>query len=176
MGKIRIYPPVKIFTAVTFTPGAPTDEIYNRLERLLSPIDSRSLLYSFDKFSKYYTPEMGTNLQKQMVSFLQLKPAESLVDIKIATNSMEEDYQLNNGRMVNIDAGYVCAAKMVLATTKDYDHRIYLNRSIFGDVHLRFQKGHFQINQWTYPDYQQFEIINFFEDLRRIYVLQLKEW
>ncbi len=176
MGKIRIYPPVKIFCAVTFAPGARPEEIIHKLEALLSPADSRSALFAFSDFTDYYSPEMGSGLQKQFVSFTELKPAEYLPDLKIAANSIETDFAGENGRTVNIDPGYLCAAKIVLATTKDYDHRIYLNRGIFGDVHLRFRKGHFQLNDWTYPDYRRPETIDYFEALRNIYLDALKDW
>ncbi len=175
MGKIRVYSPVKIIAAITFAPDVSREEIIRRLEKLLSPIDSRSGEYAFD-FTRYYEAEMGANLRKQMFSFRELIPAEQLPDIKIATNLIEEEFFEADRRRVNIDPGYICAAKLVLATTKDYDHRIYLGRGIFGDVHLCFRKGHFRTNRWTYPDYQQPEILAFFENVRKIYLEQLRDW
>ena len=175
MGKIKVYPPVKIIVALTYAPDVSKEEIIRRLEKLLSPADYYSEEYAFN-FTSYYEKEMGKELQKQMFSFQELVPAELLPDLKIATNLMEEKFHLRNQRRVNIDPGYICAAKLVLATTKDYDHRIYLGRGIFGDVHLCFRKGHFQINRWTYPDYQQPEILSFFENVRKIYLEQLRDW
>lgn len=151
-------------------------EVLGKMEKLLSKVDSRSTRYDFSKFTAYYNEEMGTGLQKQMVSFRELVPAEKLPDIKIATNHLEEKWRMSGKRQVNIDPGYVCAAKLVLATTKDYDHRIYLNRGIFGDVHLRFRNGHFRPNEWTYPDYQQNPILSFFENVRKLYLEQLQSW
>jgi len=175
MGKVRVYPPVKIIAAITLAPDVSTEEIIRRLEKLLSPIDSQSNEYAFD-FTRYYELKMGADLRKQMFSFRELIPAELFPDLKIATNLIEEEFIHGSRRRVNIDPGYICAAKLVLATTKDYDHRIYLGRGIFGDVHLRFRKGHFQINRWTYPDYQQPEILSFFENVRKIYLEQLRDW
>ncbi|HFE63787.1 MAG TPA: DUF4416 family protein, partial [Caldithrix sp.] len=120
MGIIKPHLPVKFIAAITYSPQAPLEEIFHRLETLFSQIDLRSEVYPFD-FSEYYTDEMGTNLTKQMVAFRRLLPAESLPDFKMATNTIEADYSLNHNRRVNIDPGYICAAKLVLATTKDYD-------------------------------------------------------
>ncbi len=176
MGIIKINPPVKFFTAITFKEDTPLKRILNKLEQILSPIDTKSPAYAFDQFTDYYQPEMGVELQKQMISFLEIKPAETIVEIKIATNKIEDEFSENKRRTVNIDPGYICAAKMILATTKDYDHRIYLNRGIFGDVHLRFRQGHFTFNEWTYPDYRQEQITSYFEKLRGLYLEQLKNW
>lgn len=176
MGKIKSYPPVKIFTAITYGLDTFLEKIESELEKRLSPIDSVSNTYLFEKFTIYYCEEMGSNLHKKIVSFQELQPADSLPEIKIATNRIEKEYQKNQKRTVNIDPGYICAAKVVLATTKDYDHRIYLQQGIFGDVHLRFRQGHFQTNEWTYPDYHQREILDYFEGLRQIYLKQLQNW
>ena len=119
---------------------------------------------------------MGKFLQKQIISFTALLPAEKLPALKISTNEVEENFLSNGKRTINIDPGYVTAGRMVLATTKDYDHRIYLGMGIFGDVHYRFRDGHFRINEWTYPDYQQENILHYFESLRTLYMEQLKNW
>lgn len=175
MGKLRVYPPVKYFAAITYAPTIHVREVLQALEDLFSPLDLRSDVFSFS-YTDYYEPEMGAGLSKQFFSFQRLSPAESLPDFKIATNTIENRFAREGRRRVNIDPGYVCAAKVVLATTKDYDHRLYLGRGIFGDVHLRFRKGKFRINEWTYPDYRQEVVIGFFEQLRRRYLQQLQEW
>ncbi|MBN2365362.1 MAG: DUF4416 family protein, partial [Calditrichaeota bacterium] len=95
---------------------------------------------------------------------------------KLATNKLEEEFSDSGNRTVNIDPGYVNAAKMVLATTKDYDHRLYLERGIFGDLHMRFRQGNYHPSDWAYPDYRQSAVIAFFRNIREIYLTQLKDW
>ncbi len=151
------------------------ERIYPALEMLFSKIDQDSGTFEFD-FSEYYEPEMGKNLQKQIISFSGLRSADDLPNFKLSTNIIEKQFADERHRIVNIDPGYLAAARIVLATTKDYDHRIYLGRGIFGDVHLRFRKGHFKPNDWTYPDYREQKILDFFEHLRTVYLQQLKEW
>ncbi len=175
MGDIKTHPPVKLVAAITFAPEIELSEIKRKLGEIFSPIDLEGPVYEFS-FTNYYRSEMGPRLQKQMVSFRELIPVELLPDFKIATNQLEGYYARSGKRRVNIDPGYLTAAKLVLATTKDYDHRIYLSRGIFGDVHLRFRKGHFQINEWTYPDYRQPVVLQFFEQVREQYMQQLKDW
>jgi len=62
------------------------------------------------------------------------------------------------------------AAKVVLATTKNFDHRIYLGKGIYGDVHLRYRGNKFIMNEWTYPDYKDMIVIDFFARLRKKYM------
>ena len=93
--------------------------------------------------------------------------------LKIQTNKIEEKYSENNKRRINIDPGYVTQAKLVLATTKNYSHRIHLAKGIFGDVHLTVYKGKFKPNPWTYPDYKEKFVLEFFDNVRKIYLESL---
>jgi hypothetical protein len=174
MGRIKPYQPVKYFVALTLAIGNNPANLYGDLEKLFSTIDTKSEMFDFDRFTSYYQSEMGKSLQKRIISFETLLPAEQLPVIKTATNEIEENFLSGGKRTVNIDPGYLTAARMVLATTKDFDHRIYLGMGIFGDVHYRYRNGHFRINEWTYPDYQQEKIIHYFEELRTLYMEQLK--
>ncbi|MFZ0390662.1 MAG: DUF4416 family protein [Calditrichia bacterium] len=175
MGLIRSHLPVKIFTAITFTAAVDPDAVLVRMAEVAGPVNARSPVYDFDSFTRYYQDEMGCGLQKFMAAFQQVKPPESLIDLKIAANHLEEEFADGGNRPVNIDPGYLTAAKVVLATTKDYDHRLYLGRGIFGDVHLKFREGRYQDNPWTYPDYQQPQIKSFFQSIRTDYMVQLQE-
>ena len=176
MGTIKKYPPVKYFAAITYIPDFSLKSVFPFLEEEISLIESHSQSYDFSKFTDYYSTEMGTKLQKGIFTFEELKPAYLLPKIKIATNKIEGQFLTTENRQVNIDPGYICAAKVILATTKDYDHRLYLGEGIFGDVHLRFQKGKFNACDWTYPDYRQPMILDFFNDTRKNYLTQLQTW
>lgn len=172
MGQTKVFQPVKLFTAVTISDKNLWPSILEKLENLYSKVD-RQIDWYFFHHTDYYREEMGENLSKKMVSFTELIWAEKLVDIKLTTNDLEKDFSKNKKRKVNIDPGYLTAAKIVLATTKNYSHRIYLGRGIFGDVHLRYQQHQFQANEWTYPDYKEPLVIEFFEAVRKKYMEQL---
>ena len=89
------------------------------------------------------------------------------------TNELEASTAHRGRRSVNYDPGYLEAAKLVLATTKNFDHRLYLGNGIYGDVQLRFRKGAFAAMDWTYPDYQQQSVLDFFHLVRSWYLRRL---
>jgi len=121
-----------------------------------------SEIFQFD-FTTYYEPSMGAGLLKQLVAFAPLTDPSEVVEAKLASNRWEQDYaaaHLGGGtghsesRPVNIDPGYVSQAKLVLATTKDRDHRIYLRDGIYAEVTLHYRGGNWKPHPWTYADYQ----------------------
>ena len=118
---------------------------------------------------------MGPQLTKKFFSFQTLVGMEFLVERKLFTISLEKKYALNGNRRVNIDPGYLELAKVVVATTKNFDHRVYLGRGIYGDVQLRYRGGKFVSNDWTYPDYRSPIFVQFIEAVREIYSNQLKQ-
>lgn len=176
MGKVKEHPPVKYFAGITYNPDFKVlQDTLNLLEETFSMIEIKSDTYDFSYFTDYYESEMGSDLKKFFVVFSELQPPETLPKYKISTNHIETKFILENKRQINIDPGYVSEAKVVLATTKNYDHRIYLGEGIFADLHLRFSNKVFQSQPWTYPDYNQQQIIKFFMDLRERYFKQLGE-
>lgn len=142
-----------------------------RLARDYSPVDYESAVIPFT-FSKYYDAEMGGQLLRQWISTERLIHITELPDIKQHTNRLETLYVENEKRRVNIDPGYVNLAKVVLATTKDYEHRLYIRDGIFEEVTLHFRRAHgFVAWPWTYPDYQSETACQFFAEVRNALVL-----
>ena len=116
--------------------------------------------------TSYYDATMGTDLRKTFFAFERsLDPAELAVR-KLASNQWETDYAAlglhPEPRPLNLDPGYLTEAKLVLATTKDRDHRLYLSQGIYAEVTLHFQRGAWQSRPWTYPDYQRADYHAFF--------------
>ena len=138
------------------------------------PIDFLSEPLPFD-FTSYYEPEMGRVLWRRLAGFGPLIAPEQLPGIKLWTNALESRF-LNEreGRKVNVDPGYLAASRFILATGKDYSHRIYLGQGIYGDLTLWFQKSAFTPLPWTYPDYASQPLIGLINLLRRRYLWQLK--
>jgi hypothetical protein len=124
-------------------------------------------------YTDYYEKEMGKGLLRRFVSFAELVDAGSLAEIKILTRRIEGQFSGTSGnRRINIDPGYVSGAKAVLATTKDYDHRIYLGEGIYAEVTLHYRGGSFRAWDWTYPDYRTQKYIEIFNKIRRLYMDQ----
>lgn len=174
MGLAKDHPPVKFFAGITYNPDFKgLNDCLKLLEEIFSTIEDKSNVYDFSDFTNYYESELGVDLKKFFVVFYRLQPPENLPEFKINTNQIETKYILDNKRQINIDPGYVSEAKVVLATTKNYDHRIYLGAGIFGDIHLKFTQKSFQPQPWTYPDYKQDKVLQFFEKLRQNYFKRL---
>lgn len=130
-------------------------------------IDFSSTILAFTS-TDYYNREMGSDLKRQFLSFKRLISPDMLPDIKNYTNTLESNfYSGNKRRLVNIDPGYLSIAKLVLATTKDHQHRIYLGKGIFAEVTLRYKGKTFCSWDWTYPDYCTKEYISIFNQLRK---------
>lgn len=126
-------------------------------------------------YSKYYEPEMGSPLFRRFIFFRRLISEEDIVPIKLTTNKIEIELSKDNKRNINIDPGYISLAKLFLATTKDYCHRIYLASGIYGEVTLFFKKDSFLPHEFTYRDYSDMEYIKIFNIARTIYKHILSE-
>jgi len=122
----------------------------------------------------YYQREMGPDLFRQFLVFSSLRDAGELARWKHAANELEARWEPGErgGRRVNVDPGYLAPGKLVLASTKDHEHRLYLAEGIYAEVTLRIRAGRFQPWPWTYPDYAQ--QCEFFDRVYREYLADLK--
>jgi len=149
------------------------DRAENALEEAFGTIDLRSKRIPFDQTS-YYQQEMGDELVREWVSLKQLVQQDEIADAKLTTNRLEERSARPDGsRSVNLDPGYILPSRLVLATTKDFAHRIYLAKGIYAEVTLIYREGEFQPLEWTYPDYRQAAALDFFQRVRTAYLAQL---
>ena len=137
--------------------------------------DLKSGIFPFDNYSHYYEKEMGTGLLKQFVSFDRLVTPLFLSAFKRKCAAFERVTARDGARIVNLDPGYWADAKLVLASTKNYSHRIQIGRRIFAELTLMFTKGKLSTLEWTYPDYSSELGLNFFSEVRKIYFKQLEK-
>ena len=148
--------------------------VLSNVDGRYGPMDFLSEALPFD-FTSYYEPEMGKDLKRRLAGFRPLIFPEQLPEIKLWTNAEEErNRSERQGRKINIDPGYLTGAKLVLATGKDFSHRIYLGDGIYGDLTLIFQKGAFVVLPWTFPDYASFPLLDLLTMLRKRYLWQMK--
>jgi hypothetical protein len=139
----------------------------------LGPLDIVSAWFNFE-YTRYYEPEMGWPLFRRMLVFKPLIRQDALARVKLTTNAIEQDFQQNGNRRVNIDPGYLLAERFVLATGKNFAHRIYIGRNIYADLTLTYKSGSFQTLPWTYPDYAESSMLTFLEQVRSKYILDKK--
>ncbi|MFA5393490.1 MAG: DUF4416 family protein [Candidatus Ratteibacteria bacterium] len=137
------------------------------LTKKFGPVLLESEIIPF-KFTDYYTPEMGENLRRKFVAFRRMVSPEKLASIKLFTNRLEETYSRNKNRRINLDPGFLTPARIILASTKDFSHRIYLKSGIYAEITLLFRKGRFETLAWTYPDYRTEPYLKFFSALRNM--------
>ncbi|MFC1813545.1 DUF4416 family protein, partial [Thermodesulfobacteriota bacterium] len=148
--------------------------VAKELVEQFGPIDVVSAWLPFD-FTTYYEPEMGKPLFRRMLAFKTLIDQDALAQIKIMTNDLELKYTRNDRRRVNLDPGYLLQERFVLATGKNFSHRIYIGRRIYADLTLVFTKGEFQTLPWTYPDYADKKMLAYLKQVRNKYVSDLKQ-
>ena len=169
MGQARSPQPVKPFCGVLAGRSEWLDRAGEALKREMGAVELVSDTWPFDT-TDYYEDEMGPGLLRRFYSFRDLMDPENLVGAKLATNRIEERLAKELGvapkRPVNLDPGYVSLDKLVLATTKDYAHRLYLRSGIYAEVTLRWRGGRWEPWEWTYPDYRKPEYHEFFVRVR----------
>ncbi len=159
--------------------------VFMRNKRLLNPvthdltdkfgaIDLLSPWMAFD-YTPYYKPEMGSPLYRRMIVFKSLIRQTDLPEIKTITNALELKYTGHNKRTINIDPGYLLLERFILATNKNFTHRICIGDGIYADLTLIYQDGGFKTLSWTYPDYASREMIAFLLKVREKFKLDLQK-
>jgi hypothetical protein len=144
------------------------------LSESFGSLDLVSPMLPFNK-TDYYATEMGSPLFRRLAAFRELIDQEALADIKLLTNELEGRFSRDGKRLINIDPGYLLAERFVLATGKNYTHRIYLKGGIYADLTLIYHKGSFRPLEWTFPDYAGEAIMSFLGSVRDRYLYQAKQ-
>ena len=142
-------------------------------------IDDQSAIIPFT-FTDYYADQMGQSLLRQWVRFEALFNPEHLAKCKLETNMAEtllaRQFSARGvARPINIDPGYVHKYKVILATTKDHSHRVYISEGIYGEVTLHWNQNKWTPWPWTYADHKTPEASAFFERARTAYLAQLQK-
>ncbi|MCD4699524.1 MAG: DUF4416 family protein [Phycisphaerae bacterium] len=143
-----------------------------RLQRDLGPVDLSGEVMEFD-FTHYYDEEMGEGLLRQFIALKKLIDPDQIVAIKRATNDIEGEFAEGANRLVNLDPGYITESKLILASTKDFAHRIYLSEGIYAEVTLTYVHGRWVSHPYTFPDYASGRYDEFLRQARDILRIQL---
>jgi hypothetical protein len=171
MGDIHDPDSVMLLIAASSRHAAALDWARERMERQFGRLALVSDAFDFTE-TDYYAATMGTGLKKQFAVFERLIDPAALADIKRQTNGWEAEYAAlgrhAEPRPLNLDPGYITPAKLVLASTKDHAHRLYLRDGIYAEVTLAFRDRRWQPLDWTYPDYRRDDYMRFFTECRRL--------
>ncbi|MDR1485143.1 MAG: DUF4416 family protein [Planctomycetaceae bacterium] len=158
MGDVKKTQPVLLIIAVFTSIETAFDWGHAKVESQFGKIEIESEIFRFDQFTNYYSKSMGQILQKQFWACQKLIDPSALAEIKLMTNNWETEFQNKNKtnlqRPLNLDPGYVDLGKLILASTKDHAHRIYLSNGIFAETTLIYRQKKWESLPWSYPDYQ----------------------
>ncbi len=178
MGQVQEPKPVKFIVGILAISEEILAQASELIARQLGAVESASEVWPFSS-TEYYAKEMSKRLLRQFISLAQLGEPTDIVKLKLACNSAELADARRRGRglrrAINLDPGYVTPAKLVLASTKDYSHRVYLGRGIYGEVTLQYGHGVWQSFPWSYPDYAEPRYHGFFSQARRRLLEQLRK-
>ena len=157
-----------VITGIIYNRDFLVNELITIMEEKLGGVVQRSESILFIH-TQYYNKEMGDNLLRQWFAFDKLVEPDMLADLKHFSNEIEKKYLgENSGRTVNIDPGFITMNNLILASTKNYSHRIYIGKGIYAEVTLIFKNHRFLPLEWTYPDYKETAALEFFQNARDI--------
>lgn len=139
------------------------------------PVDYETPPLAFDH-TAYYDAELGTPLSRRLLGFARLVPLDGLVAVKLATNADERAHarpaidQSGGSRRVNLDPGLITLERLVLASGKNFTHRVYLGCGIWADLTLIYNKKTGWVDlPWTFPDYAAEDMKRRLTELRALY-------
>lgn len=171
MGEVTTHNPVMLIVAITSRNDEAFEWAAQQTTARWGDIAFTSPLFDFTE-TDFYTESMGTKLKKQFLAFDVLFDPGKIAPTKHRSNDWETEYAAQAShaeqRPLNIDPGYISEAKLVLVTTKDRDHRIYLQQGIYAEVTLYFRSKQWRHSRWTYPDYQRPDFQEFFTKCRTL--------
>ena len=159
MGKLHAPIPAKLFIGMISRDTELFQMCAERLAAAFGPVDIQSEVQPWEH-TDYYRDEMGTDLRRMFIFFERLIDPGDLSRIKLHSMHLEEELSRmtvsTSQRAVNLDPGYITEAKVVLATTKDFPHRIYIGEGIYAESTLHYSKnsGTYIAVDHTYPDFR----------------------
>ncbi len=175
MAEIKPFLPAKLICGLIAREEIYFEEAESQLVQLFGPVDLRSSYFIFN-FTDYYTREMGPDLKRRFLSFIHLQDPSALSQIKHQTNDLEKKLKQkfkSFGRVVNLDPGILTPSALIMATSKNFAHRIPLQDGIYAHLEFLFRRNSIKTLDWTYPDFRQEIYHSFFLEVRKIYLGQL---
>jgi hypothetical protein len=177
MWELKEPKPVKLIIGILASDDNCLKAARSSVETVLGSIDLVSDTWCFDQ-TDYYRDQTGPQILRQFVSLAEPIDPGALAETKLRTNAMEQRLATTLSvpfpRPVNLDPGMIEPSKLVLVTTKDYSHRIYIGKKMYAEVTLIFDKGIWRCLPWTYPDYRLTQYLDFFSTVRNKLLHQLR--
>lgn len=173
MHKSDLPVPVQLIIGVIFGDGGILSLLENALEEKFGRIELRSQPFEFN-LTDYYREEMGSPLFRIFYSFENLIAPDSIVDVKVKSNEIEQRFTVDGKRRVNIDPGYIDFFKLVLVSNKFLGQKIYLGKGVYADPTLYYDKG-WKPYSWGFPDFKSGLYNGFLTQVRDSYKAKIRE-
>jgi hypothetical protein len=110
---------------------------------------------------------MGSHLYRRFAVMETPVARDTLAEAKIQAEDLERRFSTEGKRTANIDPGILTEENFILATGKNYSHRVYLRDGVFADLTLVYQKDEYRPLPWTYPDLASEGIRQFLGEVRK---------
>ena len=169
--------PVKLICGILACDAPALDAARERLEAELGAADLVSEVWPFD-LTAYYQQQAGPSILRQFAAFSDLIHPGRLAAIKHTTNRLEQELAaaLNRPwpRPVNFDPGFIEPSKLVLASTKNFAHRIYIGETMYAEVTMTYVRGTWETFPFTFPDFKNGRYNGFLSRVRQRLVEQMK--
>ena len=177
MWKLQKPSPVKLIIGILAANHQCLNTAVEAITKKFGQEDFTSEVWDFDQ-TEYYKDQTGSHILRQFVSFENLISPEKLAKIKLQTNKIEQKLAAKLAmplpRPVNLDPGIIEPSKLILASTKNFSHRIYIGKQMYAEVTLSFNKGKWISFDYTFPDYKQQRYHAFLSKVRNRLAEQLK--
>jgi hypothetical protein len=168
-----LYSLVKPLVGILTSQTALLDDVVRELSVLFGPTDIIGEWRNFTH-TNYYADEMGGSLKRCFVSFETLTPPERSIGFKELASRVEDSHRVSGKRVVNIDAGYIDANKVVLMTGKHGGHKIAVAPGVWADFLLWYNKG-WEAMPWAFPDFRDGTHFDVFMEMRKRFKEQVRK-
>lgn len=165
MGEIKRSETVVLFAGLMVKKGHEINEYLEYIREFGNIIGMHGPI-DFSSISDYYDEEMGQNIQKYYFFTDKLFDPEKIKELKVKSNEIEDQLKENGKRTINFDVGYIELSKFVLASTKNFYHRIYLGDGIYAEITMYYKNKEFRWLPWTYRDYKVEKVMELLQNAR----------
>jgi len=173
MARRQTPPPGRLVVSIIYSSIDALADALKLLERQFGRVQYETIETTYSATT--YAEEMGDSLQRRFFSFEKPVERDRLPQIKTACQKIEKQFGDHvddfTFRTVNLDPGILTPDNLVMASTREYNHRIYLSDGVFADLVLVFAKGRFVRMPWTISDFYHGEAIEFFLRVRASFEL-----
>lgn len=169
MSQLRIPEPGLLLLSVLAAEWDAWPDLLVRIEARFGPACFLSEALAFENTS-YYDAELGRPIVRRLLAFGTLAPLDCLAAAKLWTMEQEREFARPDGRRrFNLDPGLLTQERLVLATAKNFTHRVYLGQGVWADLTLVYTGGDWLILPWTFPDYAARDMLELLTALREEY-------